>query len=208
MYSFWSKYSLSSAGSKVSTSRWITHLISCLSGAIPYTRSLSWVNSTRYAWSAWRWRSYFSEKSVFAFVFPYTLSPITGCPIESICSRIWCVRPVRRSTSTSEARSPKYPSTLYLVWASFGLIGLCMVCFFRSFGSRHIYDSMYHFVSFTRPATIVIYVFLTVRLLIWRWICVMNPSFFAIIRIPEVSLSRRCTSHGRSIPLITESDQK
>ena len=41
---------------------------------------------------------------------PYLSSPRTGCPIAAICTRIWCVRPVKSSISTRLA-SPSVVST-------------------------------------------------------------------------------------------------
>jgi hypothetical protein len=41
---------------------------------------------------------------------PYSVSPTTGCEIEAICTRIWCVRPVSMRTRAS-VKGPKRVSS-------------------------------------------------------------------------------------------------
>ncbi len=79
---------------------------------------------------------------------------------------------------------------------------------FRSLLSRHINDSMNHSDSFGFQNTTARYIFFMVRFSIFFWSTRMAVSFFAMRIRPLVSLSRRWTNPGRSIPLITESFPK
>ena len=49
---------------------------------------------------------------------PYRASPSRGCPMWASCARIWCVRPVMRRMSLSNANGPISPAARPVSWTS------------------------------------------------------------------------------------------